>query len=158
MRRGSVGKGAASVGVDLVLHIAEQVLNDGASVFAWGTVLWALNKKVQRHRGRTLAVQDPVTISALAAAACPQNELRLTGAYMSRSICLTGGGEGMGTDIRDVWASSFVLGNGDVLVLFNSPSGLVLGEVTVPPEWSNERGFLNAAGVIAVFKRLNASA
>jgi hypothetical protein len=45
VRRGSVGKGAASVGVDLVLHIAEQVLNDGASVFAWGTVLWALNKK-----------------------------------------------------------------------------------------------------------------
>ena len=61
-------------------------------------------------------------------------ELRLTGAYMSRSICLTGGGEGMGTDIRDVWASSFVLGNGDVLVLFTSPSGLVLDEVTVPPE------------------------
>lgn len=42
----------------------------------------------------------------------------------------------MGTDARDVWGSSFATNDGWVLVLFSSPTGLVLGHVAVPSEWS----------------------
>jgi hypothetical protein len=44
---GSVGKGAAG-GFDLVLHIAEETLTDGAATFAWGGTLWAVVRRIRR--------------------------------------------------------------------------------------------------------------
>jgi hypothetical protein len=155
VRPGVVGKGGAAYGVELVLRIGEQAINDGASLFAWGSVLWAIVKRVQSHRERKLEVQDPIAISALATAANPANARRLMGAHLLKTVCLTGGGEGMGTDIRDVWATVFVVAGDDVLIVFSSPSGLILGEVTVPPEWTSARGKLDGAGAATVFARLN---
>ena len=40
----------------------------------------------------------------------------------------------MGTDLRDVWATS-LFPSGDVWVLFG-PDGGILGEVTVPARWT----------------------
>ncbi len=150
---GSVGKGASGPGIDLVLHLTEQVLTDGAALFTWGTVLWTLVRRIRPQR--RLAVQDPLTIGALAAAAQPMNESRLRGAHLTGTVCLTGGGVGMGTDARDVWATSFVLDNEMVLVLFTSPSGLVLGEVTVVPEWTSRLGQLDSATVADAFASSN---
>lgn len=151
--RGSVGKGASGPGIDLVLHLTEQVLTDGAAVFAWGSVLRTIVRRIRPQR--RLAVQDPPTIGALAAASQPENEPRLDGAHLTGTVCLTAGGAGMGTDARDVWATSFVLANEAVLVLFTSPSGLVLGEVTVVPEWTNRLGQLDSTTVAAAFARSN---
>ncbi len=150
---GSVGKGASGPGIDLVLHVTEQVLADGAAVFTWGGVLWTLIRRIRPQR--RLEVQDPLTIAALAAAAQPENEPRLRGAHLTETVCLTAGGAGMGTDARDVWATSFVLANETVLVLFTSPSGLVLGEVTVVPEWTSSLGRLDSATVADAFARSN---
>jgi len=116
---GSMGKGASGPGIDLVLHLTEQVLTDGAAAFAWGSVLWTLIRRIRPQR--RLAVQDPLTVGALAAAAQPMNESRLRGAHLTGTVCLTGGGVGMGTDARNVWATSFVLDNEMVLVLFTRP-------------------------------------
>ena len=52
----STGKGAAGPGIELVLHVVEEVLNDGASVFGWGMVLWAgiePGQKARRSRFRS---------------------------------------------------------------------------------------------------------
>lgn len=130
----STGKGAAGPGVDLVLHIAEQVTNDGASLIAWGTLLWAAVHKVRSKRpGRTLAVKDPTTIGALAAASL-DNSQSLVGAQWLTPVCLTGGGSGLGTDARDVWATTLESADGLLHIIFSSPSGLVLGSVAVPTE------------------------
>jgi hypothetical protein len=152
---GSTGKGAAGPGIELVLHVAEEVLNDGASVFGWGTVLWAIIRRVRRRGDRRVVVQDPKTLGFLAASAKPDHELRLAGAGLVTTVCLTGGGPGMGTDLRDVWASSFVLPSGDVWVLFSAPDGGILGEVTVPARWTPGRGEIAGEEVARTYASLN---
>ena len=72
--------------------MAEEVLNDGASVFGWGTVLWAIIRRVRRRGDRRVQVQDPKTLGFLAASAKPDHELRLAGAELVTTVCLTGGG------------------------------------------------------------------
>ena len=131
---GSTGKGAAGPGVDIVLHIAEQVGNDGAMLIAWGTALWAVVGKVRSKRsGRTLAVKDPTTIGALAAASF-ENRQSLVGAQWLQPMCLTGGGPDIGTNAQDVWATTLVRTDGLLQIIFSSPGGLVLGSVVVPTE------------------------
>jgi hypothetical protein len=152
---GSTGKGAAGPGIELVLHVAEEVLNDGASVFAWGTVLWAIIRLVRRRGNRRVQVQDPKTLGFLAASAEPNHEHRLTGAELVTTVCLTGGGPDMGTDLRDVWATSFLLPSGDVWVLFSAPDGGILGEVTVPARWTPGRGEITGEEVARTYASLN---
>jgi hypothetical protein len=77
---GSTGKGAVGPGIELVLRVVEEVLNDGASVFAWGTVLWAGIRRVKRRGDRSVQLQDPKTLGFLAASAEPDHEHRLAGA------------------------------------------------------------------------------
>jgi hypothetical protein len=152
---GSTGKGAAGPGIELVLQVAEDVLNDGASVFAWGTVLWAIIRRVRRRGNRRVQAQDPKTIGFLAASAKPNHEHRLAGAELVTTVCLTGGGPDMGTDLRDIWATSFLLPSGDVWVLFSAPDGGILGEVTVPARWTPERGEITGEEVARTYASLN---
>jgi len=129
---GSTGKGAAGPGVDLVFHIAEQITNDGASLIAWGTALWAVVRKVRSKRpGRALVVKDPVTIGALAAASFETSQ-SLVGAQWLTPVCLTGGGPGIGTNSQDVWATTLIRTDGLLQVIFSSPAGVILGSVVVP--------------------------
>ena len=152
---GSTGKGAAGPGIELVLHVVEEVLNDGASVFTWGTVLWAIIRLVRRRGNRRVSVQDPETLGFLAASAKPDHEHRLAGAELVTTVCLTGGGPDMGTDLRDVWATSFLLPSGDVWVLFSAPDGGILGEVTVPARWTPGRGEIAGEEVARTYASLN---
>jgi hypothetical protein len=155
VQQGSTGKGAAGPGIEVVLHVVEEVLNDGASVFGWGTVLWAGIRWVRRRGDRGVQVQDPKTLGFLAASAKPDHELRLAGAQLVTTVCLTGGGPGMGTDLRDVWATSFVLPSGDVWLLFSAPDGGILGEVTVPARWTPGRGEIAGEEVARTYASLN---
>jgi hypothetical protein len=130
----STGKGAAGPGVDIVLHVLGHVNNDGASLITWGTVLWAVVHKVRSKRpGRTLAVKDPVTVGALAAASF-ENRQSLVGSQWLEPVCLTGGGPDIGTNGLDVWATTLVRVDGLLQIIFTSHSGLELGSVVVPTE------------------------
>ena len=152
---GSLGKGAAGPGIQFVLHTAETMLNDGASVFAWGTVLWSIVHRVQGWRSRRLDVQDPCTIGLLAAAADERFQERVVGASMGETICLTGGGPTLGTDSRDVWLTPFILPSGDVWALFSATDGGILGEVVVPARWTSERGEVTGQALAQLFQTLN---
>jgi hypothetical protein len=152
---GSTGKGAAGPGIDLVLHVVEEVLNDGASVFAWGTVLWGIIRLVRRRGNRRVQSQDPKTLGFLTASAKPDHESRLAGAKLVTTVCLTGGGPDIGTDLRDVWATSFLLPSGDAWVLFSAPNGGILGEVTVPARWTPGRGEISGEEVARTYASLN---
>lgn len=123
VRPGEVGKGAAGPGIDLFVQVAERAMNDGASLAAYGTLLWQLVKRVKARQDHTLAVQDPATIGALAVGSDPSNVDRLAGASVMPTVCLTGGGPGMGTDSRDVWVTPVVLQDERVWAIFSSPSG-----------------------------------
>ena len=105
VRPGSTGKGAAGPGVEVVLTIVERVMNDGGSFAFYGAALWNLVKRVQARQERQLVVQDPLTIGALAVGAQDTQRELLLGSFVMPSVCLTGGGAGSGTDIRDVWAT-----------------------------------------------------
>lgn len=154
---GSVGKGASGPAVQFVLHIAEATLNDGASVFAWGTVLWSIVHKVQGWRSRRLDLQDPRIIGLLAAAAYERFRERVVGATMGQTVCLTGGGPTVGTDLRDVWLTPFMLPSGDVWALFSAIDGGILGEVLVPARWTAERGEVTGQEMAQLFHTLNAT-
>ena len=111
--------------------------------------------RVKRRGDRRVQVQDPKTLGFLAASAKPDHELRLAGAELVTIVCLTGGGPGMGTDLRDVWATSFILPSGDVWVLFSAPDGGILGEVTVPARWTPGRGEIAGEEVARTYASLN---
>jgi hypothetical protein len=153
---GGVGKGAGGPGVELVLEVAERMFNDGASVLALGAALWALVRRVTSNSSRQLSIQDPDTLGVLAVSATPEARQRLIGSHMMTPTCLTGGGPGMGTDARDVWVTPVILPTGDVWAVFSSHSGMVLGEVTVPAEWTAARGQLEPDQARDVFAALNA--
>lgn len=154
LKAGSIGKGASGPGAELVLHIAETVLNDGASVFAWGTVLWSVIRRIQKRQPRALVVQDATTISLLAAAADASHQQRLVGASVGVVVPLSGG-PGLGMDGRDIWLTSFWLPSADLWVVFTATDGRVLGEVIVPAPWSEERGTVEGPALAQLFRRLN---
>jgi len=154
LEAGSIGKGASGPGAELVLHIAETLLNDGASMFAWGTVLWSVVRRIRKRQARGLVVQDATTISLLAAAADASHQQRLVGACVGVVVPLSGG-PGLGMDRRDVWLTSFWLPSGDLWVVFTATDGRVLGQVTVPAPWTEERGTVEGPALAQLFKRLN---
>jgi len=133
---GEVGRGAAGPGATLVIEVIERTVNDTASLLAWGTALLAVIRRLRRRHARTVNLDDPGTVAAVAAAQVPTLHDRLRGSRFVSSTCLGGGDPRTGTDSRDVWVSTFATGDGWWLMLFSSPTGLVLGEVAVPAEWS----------------------
>lgn len=136
---GSVGKGAAGPGA--VLEIGHVVLSSGADFITWGLALLEVFRSLKRRKAdRTLNLDDPKTIAAVAAAQAPELHDRLRGTHFIGTYCLTGCGPGIGVDLRDTWASSFGSGNGWLVVLYISPSGLFLGSTIVPGEWDPPQG------------------
>lgn len=134
-RAGSIGKGASGPGASLVIEIAERILNDGASLLAYGAVLFEVIAWLKRRHGKSVNLNDPVTVAAVAAAQSSSLEHELVGSSYIGTVCITGGGPGLGVDARDVWASSFSLADGWALVIFSSPSALILGHVKIPSEY-----------------------
>jgi hypothetical protein len=138
-RRGSVGKGAAGPGVELILAYAS-VPGDILALIEIGKMIKQVIRKVQSHRAtRTVTISDRDTMAAVAAASATGE----TAAYLAGTRLLSvrnlSGGEPpnwLGTDSRDVWAVVFEHETqGHVLVIFMSPSGLVLGSARVPLEY-----------------------
>jgi hypothetical protein len=133
---GEVGRGAAGPGATLVIEVIERVVNDGGSLLAWGTAFLPVIRRLRGQHGRTVDLDDPGTVAAVTAAQVPTLHDRLAGSRFISSTRLGGGDPGAGTDVRDVWVSTFATDDGWWLMLFSSPTGLVLGDVAVPGEWS----------------------
>jgi hypothetical protein len=72
VQQGSTGKGAAGPGIELVLHVAEEVLNDGASVFGWGR---SSGRSSAGSRGAAIAVFRSKTRRRSASWPRPRNRI-----------------------------------------------------------------------------------
>lgn len=132
-RPGSIGKGASGPGATLIFEFGERILNDGASMLAYGAALMSVVTWLKSHRQKHVNVDDPAAAGVLAAAQSRASE-ELVGAYHTGTVCISGGGPGLGVDVRDIWVTTFALPDQWYLVIFTSPSALVLGEVKVPSE------------------------
>jgi hypothetical protein len=96
-----------------------------------GQMVKSVIERVQHRRERTVTISDPLTMAAVAAASVNRELLdQLTGATL-RSVRNLFGRElpnWLGTDSRQVWAVTFEHETlGHPLIIFMSPSGLVLG-------------------------------
>lgn len=126
---GSVGKGAASWGVELLLSLSIVANMDG--LIDLGQKLAKLvGKLTDNGARRQLVVRDAATAGVLAVGAFePSSDL--TGGTILASVCVTGGGLGIGIDARDIWVTSVRRPNQSVLLIATSASGEVLGSFTV---------------------------
>ncbi len=131
----SVGKGASGTGVGLVLEIAEHVLNDVAGLIGIGLFLREIISKVNARRESEPANATPLALAALGAAETPAIRDAPACWQYARTVPLTTDGS-VGTDMRDVWASSFVdESTGVVQLVFSSSTTRHLGVALVPQEW-----------------------
>jgi hypothetical protein len=130
----SIGKGAVGTGVGAVFEVAEHALNDVASLIGVGYVIRALISRVTQRRGGRPAGASAMSIAALAAA----DSERIVGTPVAwrhtRTVPLTTDGS-LGTDVRDVWVSTFLNETeGIVHLAFYSSTTRYLGSATVCTE------------------------
>lgn len=128
---GSVGKGAANWGADVIVTLANIATLDG--LIDLGQRLIRLVKRLTGEGSkRLLLVRDPTTAGVLAVGAY-QPRSDLTGGVIVGSWCVTGGNSGIGFDARDVWVTSVQLPDQSVVLIVTSLSGDVVGTLKVPP-------------------------
>ena len=131
--RGTVGKGASNWGVDVLVTVSMLVNMDGL-IDLGERAIRLVKKLTGRGTNRGLLVRDPPTAGVLAVGAYqPRSDLR--GGVVVGSWCVTGGNPGIGFDGRDLWVTSVQKQDQSVILIVTSPSGEVLGSVTVPPRF-----------------------
>ena len=140
LRRGSVGYGESSTGIELVITLASIPANILGLVAA-GKAVKSVIGKIQSRRKRSLTITDPNTMAAVAAASVETELLDKLAGTRLRSVRNLFGGEPpwygtiWGTDATHVWAVTFEQTvDGYAFIIFMSPTGLVLGHTQVPLE------------------------
>lgn len=140
LRRGSLGYGESTSGIELAITIASIPANL-VGLAATGIAIKSVIEKIQNRRKRKIAITDPSTLAAIGAASLKHEVLdKLTGAKLVSVHNLIGGdppyyGTIWGTDARHVWAVTFEQTmEGCAFIIFMSPTGLVLGHTEVPLE------------------------
>jgi hypothetical protein len=129
------GKGASGNGVALVLEIAEHTINDLASLIALGVALKSVVRRITSARRREPVDADAGALSAIAAAHSDRLRADPSRWGHARTVPLTTDGS-VGTDMRDVWAATFVdFQIGLTEVVFLSSTTRYLGTATVASEW-----------------------
>lgn len=138
LKPGSIGVGASGPGVDVIIHIVDNlrwISDDVARMALWGGIIKCFVDKVRSKQRKSLGpcIEDPDTLGALAATAIPGNEALSKYRFIgSRLLTIE---EGLGSDERQLAASTFVNDTaGSAIVVFISPSGALLGMVQVPLE------------------------
>lgn len=131
--RGTVGKGASNWGVDVLVAVPILAYLDGL-IDLGERAIRLVKKLTGGGTNRRLLVRDPPTAGVLAVGAYqPRSDLR-EGVVVG-SWCVTGGNPGIGLDGRDLWVTSVQKQDQSVILIVTSPSGEVLGSVTVPPRF-----------------------
>jgi len=137
VRPGSTGVGAAGPGIELILAYVS-IPGDLLALIEIGKKIKSAIKKIRARRARSVTISDSDTMAAVAAASVTGELIeKLHGASLKAVRNLFGGEppNWLGTDSRHIWAVVFEHETqGYALIIFMSPSGLVLGHVQVPVE------------------------
>lgn len=128
-----IGMGASGSAFEVAVELVRSFTDDaGRLVALGGWVLW-LADRVKAKRGGGPMMEDGPTLGAVAAARV-HGTTDLDG-YRLLDCRPLQGDAGSGTDERVIWLAAFDHANrGDVLAVFMSPTGIVLGQVVVPYE------------------------
>lgn len=158
LRESSVGVGYSGPGFEMVLDISRMILDDVERLTALGGwILW-LKERVSRKRNRMTVISDSPTMGAVAAASVASSSL--IGYRFVLAQPITGWPHHPDeTDERFVWVATFEHDERhEVLVVFMSPAGILLGQVVVPVHsYMDERGlrFRTADELADLFRRRN---
>jgi hypothetical protein len=158
LRESSVGVGYSGPGFEAVLDVSRMILDDlGRLAALGGWILW-LKERVSRKRNRMTVISDSSTMGAVAAASVSASSL--VGYRFVLAQPITGWPQYPDeTDERFVWVASFEHDERhEVLAVFMSPAGILLGQVIVPlHSYMDEQGlqFRNAEELADLFRRRN---
>lgn len=134
----SIGKGASGYGVTVAVTILS-VAGGISGLLHLGEYALKAITTIRTRTGSSPTIHDPDTLGAVAAASAKAHApFDLTGCHYVGTVPITARPEA-GTDARDIYAACFD-GEGFAGVIFMSPSGTVLGTITVPAEYGFEEG------------------
>jgi len=128
-----IGMGASGPAFEIAIELGRAFTDDaGRLVALGGWILWLANR-VKAKRNSAPMMEDGPTLGAVAAAKV-HGTTNLDGYRLINCRPLEGDA-GCGTDDRVIWLAAFGHATrGDVLAVFMSPTGIVLGQVVVPYE------------------------
>lgn len=128
-----IGMGASGPAFEVAVELVRTFTDDaGRLVALGGWILW-LADRVKAKRGGGPMMEDGPTLGAVAANRV-HGATNLDGYQLLECRPLQGDA-GCGTDDRVIWLAIFDHATrGDVLVVFMSPTGILLGQVVVPYE------------------------
>lgn len=153
-----MGVGYSGPGFEAILEASRLILDDvGRLAALGGWILW-LKERASRKRQRMTVISDGPTMGAVAAASVPPSSL--VGYRFVLAQPVTGWPEyPEETDERFVWITTFEHDERhEVLAVFMSPAGVLLGHVIVPlHSYMDERGlqFRTAEELAELFGRRN---
>lgn len=137
LRPGGVGRGAEGPGIAIILSLTDNLVSTVAGLLVLGEALRRVIRKVTaKSEARRPTITEPRTFGAVAAAGARELSDELIGLEFLGSYPL---GEpysrGVGADDREIWYAAFQHpSEGYVLLIFMSPSGVVLGNAKIPYE------------------------
>jgi len=135
---GSVGKGAEALGVTLLIDTLV-VMGGINTLIQFGGYARRVIDWMRDKTGAQPTISDPTTLGAVAAASVEGSmRARLDGSSFLGTVPITAS-VGAGTDARDIYAAIFG-GEDFAIVIFMSPTGMVLGTVAVPAQMGYEGG------------------
>lgn len=132
LNESSVGVGYSGPGFETILEVSRMILDDvGRLAALGGWILWLKERASRKHKRMTV-ISDAPTMGAVAAASVPAS--LLVGYRFVLAQPATGWPEYPDeTDERFVWVATFEHDERhDVLAVFMSPAGVLLGHVIVP--------------------------
>jgi hypothetical protein len=133
VKQGEVGVGYSAPGFEFIVEITRMVFDDiERLVVLGGWVLWIADR-AKKRRNRMTVISDGPTLGTVRAALMARDH-NLAGYRFVACRPLTGWPEYPDeTDERFVWAALFEHDSDhNVLVVFMSPAGVLLGHVVVP--------------------------
>lgn len=126
-----IGAGASGPAFEVVIELVRTFTDDTVRlVTLGGWILWFADR-VKAKRNSTPMIEDGPTLGAVAAARV--HETTSLHGYQLIDCRPLAGDAGLGTDERFIWLAAFDHATrAEVLAVFMSPVGIVLGQVVVP--------------------------
>lgn len=144
VKEGNVGVGASGPGFELIIELARTAVDDTGRLAALGGWVMWLIERAQARKRRVVTISDEATLGAVAAAvaskSCDLASLR----FLSCRPLTGWPATPDETDERFIWTAVFANdAEHEVLVVFMSPAGVVLGQVVVPEHaYESEAGWM----------------
>lgn len=152
-----IGGGASGPAFEVAIELARSFADDTTRLVTFGGwILWFADR-VKAKRNSTPMISDGPTLAAVAAARVDRTT-NLDGYRLINCRPLYGD-SGDSTDERFIWLAAFDHATrGEVLAVFMSPTGLVLGQVVVPHlvrHDGNDYHWRSAEEISTVFRERN---